>query len=180
MILLPKHFRVHEGCYPHFITNVVPHWIPIFSGEDYFRILVDTLTFCAANKGLLIHGYVLMPNHYHLLCSQEDAKLSEVIRDMKGYTSRLIAPKLREDGRLDWLRALTRRLADGERISVWQEEFHPEQVYSQPFFEQKLNYIHDNPVRAGFVEKVEDWKYSSAGFYYSDKPSPIPMTPIQW
>jgi putative transposase len=58
--------------------------------------------------------------------------------------------------------------------------FHPEEVRTQTFFEQKLNYIHQNPIRAGFVEEAVHWKYSSAGFYYADKQSPVPVTPVQW
>jgi len=180
VIPLPKRFRVHEGCYPHFITSVVTYWIPVFCREDYFAILADSLTFCVEQKGLLIHGYTLMPNHHHLLCSQEEGLLPEAIRDMKGYTSRQIAQKLRQDGRETWLRAMTRKAEGAEQINVWQEEFHPEQVYSQDFFEQKLAYIHENPVRAGFVNNPADWKYSSAGFYYNDGPSPVPVTAILW
>ena len=45
---------------------------------------------------------------------------------------------------------------------VWQDEFHPEAITSEKWFRQKMEYMHNNPVRKGFVEKPEDWKYSSA------------------
>jgi putative transposase len=173
-------FRVHDGTLAHFITSAVTYWIPIFSREDYFAILADSLTYCAEEKGLLIHGYVLMPNHFHLLATQEEGLLSDVMRDMKGYTSRKIAKKLREDGRDIWLRAFTRKDDSGSHVQIWQEDFHPEEARTQRFFDQKLNYIHQNPIRAGFVEEAIHWKYSSAGFYYADMPSRVPVTPVPW
>ena len=60
------------------------------------------------------------------------------------------------------------------------DEFHPEQVHSEPFFQQKCAYIHDNPVRAGYVENPCDWKYSSAGLYYEDREPVVPVETIAW
>ncbi len=177
---MPQRFKVYDGAYPHFITITVTDWLPIFNRDDYFRIIADSLTYCSQSKGLIVHGYVLMPNHFHLTASQDEGRISDVIRDMKGYTSRLLAPKLQADGRILWLDAF--READPRRaiIKVWQDEFHPEQVHTQPFFRQKLEYMHNNPVRAGFVEDPCAWKYSSAGYYYLQQTSPIPVQPIEW
>ena len=63
---------------------------------------------------------------------------------------------------------------------VWDEAFHPVQIESKAFFEQKLDYLHDKPVRAGHVTDPCEWKYSSAGFYHRDVPSVVPITPMEW
>jgi len=90
---------VYEGAYPYFITSTVTYWIPVFCRDDYFRILSDGLTYCAVNKGLCIHGGVIMPNRFHLICSQEEGKLSAVMAILKQHASKAVAKKLSEDGR---------------------------------------------------------------------------------
>jgi putative transposase len=173
-------FRIHEQNHAYFITNVIVHWIPVFCREDYFRILVDSLTYCSEHKGLDLHGYVIMPNHFHMIGSQEDGRLSDALRDMKKHTSKQIAALIQADGRTSWLAAMRHASDEPGGVRVWDETFHPEQVYSREFFEQKLDYIHNNPVRAGFVADPSAWKYSSAGFYYHDTASLVPLKPIPW
>ena len=72
--------------------------------------------------------------------------------------------------------------AGGERsaFAMWQEGFHPEQIYSESFFKQKLDYMHANPVRAGFVNNPCEWRYSSAALYLREGESLVPVTPIEW
>ncbi len=175
---MPNRFKVHDGLYPHFVTSTVLHWIPVFCRADYFMILADSLVYCAEHKGLMIHAYVLMPNHFHMICSQPEGLISDVMRDLKRHTSTTLLRKLDADGRHLWLRAFARN--DASHPKVWQDAFHPEQVHSHPFFEQKANYIHANPVRAGYVEEAEHWKHSSAGVYQGDGRSVIPITFIEW
>lgn len=177
---MPLRFKVHDGAYPHFITSAVVYWIPVFVRDDYFRVLADSLTHCVEHKGLAVHGYVIMPHHFHAMCSHGEGKLVEVIRDLKGFTSRRIAPMLEADGKTAWLHAMKGAGGGRADIKIWQEHFHPEQVYTKEFCEQKLRYMHENPVRAGFVTDPCAWKYSSAGLYYRDEPSIVPITAIEW
>ncbi|MEN6372891.1 MAG: transposase [Armatimonadota bacterium] len=177
---LTNRFRVQEKNFPYFITSAVTYWLPVFSKEDYFRLLADGLQYCVEHKGLLVHAYVIMPNHFHIISSHQDGKLPSVITDLKGYTSRQIAAKLEEDGRTVWLRALKAAGKQEIKIKFWQDGYHPEQVYSEEFFMQKVNYIHNNPVRAGFVSDPWMWKYSSAGFYYKEEEPVIPISPLMW
>jgi len=177
---LPQHLRVHEGAYPHFVTCTITYWIPVFCREDYFQVLVDSLNFCCEHKGLAVHGSVLMPNYFHMLCSQQDGDISGVMRDIKRHTSIKIADKLGRDGRTTWLAAMRNAGKTTGSVRVWTEAFHPEQVMTKPFFEQKLRYMHENPVRAGYVLDPCEWRYSSAGFYYRDAKCPVQITPIEW
>jgi REP element-mobilizing transposase RayT len=177
---MPQRFRVYEGRYPHHITSAVTHWLPIFSRDDYFRILADSLCYCADKKGLLVHAYVLMPTHFHIIASQVDGLLAEVIRDLKGYTSRQLGPKLEEDGRVLWAQAMRGSDQRWPALKVWQDGYYPEELHSEAWLKQKLDYVHDNPRRAGYVDDPCQWRYSSAGFYYRDGPSVVPVTPVDW
>jgi REP element-mobilizing transposase RayT len=118
---------------------------------------------------LLLHAYVVMPNHFHIIASTEPATaLSKVMRDMKRYTSQLITDCLIEDNAIYLLNLLRKESQAGKgntEYKVWQDGYHPEAIYSQKFFRQKLDYLHDNPVRKGFVRRPEDWQFSSANDY---------------
>ena len=177
---MPQHFRVYDPAHAHFITSTITHWIPVFSRQDYFAVLVDSVTYCVENKGLVVYGFVIMPHHFHMVSSQRDGMLSETIRDLKKHTSKQIARKLEEDARKLWLTAFRRAAGAEGGFRVWEESFHPEQVHSRAFFEQKLTYMHNNPVRAGYVDDPCAWKYSSAGFYYRDEPSCVPILVPEW
>lgn len=118
-----------------------------------------------------------MPNHAHYIVSAEPPKrLSNIMRDFNRYTSQKITYLLEETQRTDIL-ALLRIAAfqegRGNQYKVWQDGFHPIAIDMSNFFEEKLNYLHDNPVRKGFVERPEDWRYSSARNYLLDDHSII-------
>ncbi len=177
---MPQRYKVYDGSYPHFITSATIHWIPVFRRDDYFRALVDNLNHCIEQKGLLVHGFVLMPDHFHLICTQVDGNLSQLVGNFKGFTAHQIAPMIRKDGRRSWIRAMENAGQAKTSIALWQDGCHPEQIHTRPFFEQKLRYMHDNPVRAGFVLDPCHWKYSSAGFYYQQTPSMVPIALLDW
>jgi putative transposase len=181
VFFVPMRYVIREGAHPHFVTSSVVYWIPVFSIDHYTEVLINSLSFCVREKGLLIHAYVVMPSHFHVICSQTDGHISKVLRSLKTFTSKRIAEILEKDARTEWLNAM--KSAGAKRraeIKVWQDEFHPEEIRSEQFFNQKLNYIHNNPVRAGHIEDPDEWKYSSAGFYYRNRESLVPIEPIMW
>ena len=118
-----------------------------------------------------------MLNHIHLISSsRENILLSDVMRDFKRHTSTTIAKMLENDD--DRFLLYIFRKAEGKKGSnykVWQDEYHPEAIYSEKWFHQKLNYLHENPVRKGFVLNPEDWKFSSARNWYLDDDSIITL-----
>ncbi len=171
-------FGVHDGSYPHFITCSVVYMIPVFTREEHFRVLADSLNYCTEHKGLVVRGYVLMPNHFHMISDQSEGRIAEVMRDLKRHTSSTLLNLLQQEQRVTWLRAF-KNAGEGQP-KLWEGGFHPEQVHSQPFYQQKLDYMHANPVRAGFVEDCCHWKYSSAGLYYRGTPSLVKVTPLEF
>jgi putative transposase len=167
---MSHHYRHYpDGQYVYFITSTVVHWIPIFLSYRYFTILTDAFIHCRRTKGLLVHAYVLMPNHFHAIVSSEPkAALPGIIRDFKRHTAWEVVRRLEEDSSWYILQQLKQAAVDtgrGSDVQIWQEGYHSEAIFSQKFFRQKLDYLHDNPVRKGYVAAAEHWLYSSAGQY---------------
>jgi REP element-mobilizing transposase RayT len=155
----------------HFVTLQIVKWIDLFTRKIYRDIVIDSLQFCQQNKGLEIFSFVVMSNHLHLLVRSEKEELSETIRALKSYTAKklLEAIDMEAESRREWMLNLfeysARRNKRSGIYQLWTHENHAELVYGNPFIHSKINYIHENPVRAGIVEKAEDYLYSSARNY---------------
>ncbi|HVP09644.1 MAG TPA: transposase [Phycisphaerae bacterium] len=152
---------------PYFCTITVLDWTPVFIESRYIDPLLELLSFCRLKKGLRLFAFVVMPNHLHLIAAADD--LHAMMRDFKRFTSRTIHERLLADGRhtvLAWLeQAAQRARRQREEFSFWEDGFHPQAICTAAVLQQKLRYLHDNPVRKGLVSAPEDWKYSSAAWY---------------
>lgn len=162
----------------YFVTFTIVDWVDVFTRKVYKDIITDNLNFCIANKGLEVYAWCLMSNHLHaILRATEGHKLSAIIRDYKKYTSKKIAETIstENESRREWL--LHRFEFAGKydsRIThykFWQEGNHAIALnpHHPALWGQKINYIHDNPVRAGIVKNAEDYVYSSACDYSGKK-----------
>lgn len=160
-------WKIQRGVKVYFTTSTIVEWLPIFIEEEYFKILTESLDYCRENKGLKIHGYVIMLNHLHVL-SSSDGNVSDIMRDFKSYTSHEIIKLLKSKNTLIPLQVFKQAAKvdkKSQSYKVWQTGFHPIGIESEKFYKQKLNYIHQNPVKKRYVAKPEHWIYSSAGFY---------------
>jgi len=152
----------------HYVTFQIVNWVDLFTRKVYRDIVIESLKFCQVNKGLEIYAFVIMSNHIHILLRSSTGKLSDTIREFKSFTAKqiLLAIEMESESRRDWMLNLfefaAKRHKRNEKYQVWTHENHAELIYSDNFIFQKLNYIHENPVRAGIVEKAEDYLYSSA------------------
>ncbi len=159
-------WKVYPDIKLYFITSTIVEWVPIFIDRELFSIITDSLKFCVKNKSLSIHAYVIMPNHIHFLASSNN--LSDVMRDFKSYTSKEITDVLKQK-RMSVPKEVFKKTAKKDEKSednkVWKSGFHPKGIESESFYKQKLDYIHDNPVKKGFVAKPQHWFYSSARNY---------------
>ena len=159
-----------------FLTLSVVGWIDIFARKKYRDLAIDCLRFCQKEKGLHVHGYVIMTNHIHLVVRADGRQpLSEVIGDFKSYMATTIMKDLEKnnkESRREWLLYLFGYFAKGNKKKtahqLWTTENHPIALFSQKVIQQKLNYIHQNPVRAGWVEWPQHYIYSSASNYLDD------------
>ena len=159
----------------HYVTFQIVEWVDIFTRKVYRDIIIDSLRYCQQNKELEIYAFVVMSNHVHLLLRSGIGKLSDTIREFKSYTAKqiLLTIEQESESRCDWMLNLfefaAKKHKRNEKYQVWTHENHPELIYSDKFLFQKMNYIHENPVRAGIVENPEDYLYSSAR-YLADNP----------
>ncbi len=168
-------FRNKEGIY--FTSDTIVFWIDLFTRNELKEIIVSSLKHCQRDKGLLIHGWCLMPSHLHMLISSDKNDLSAIMRDFKKYTAKSMVEWIKNsntESRKEWL--IDKFLFAGKglkRISeykVWQDSSHPiECSRLGNMIPQKLNYIHQNPVLSGIVAEAPHYLYSSAIDYHGNK-----------
>ena len=168
-------YQIIEQDKPYFVTLQVVYWIDIFTRQKYRDIIIENLAYCQKNKGLDIFAWAIMSNHIHMIIRSEKIGLSNFLRDFKSFTSKAILTEIEEstDSRKDWMLKLFKNAAykhkRNSEYQFWTHENHAELLFSNNFIEQKLDYIHNNPVRAGLVNNPEDYKYSSAIDYADGK-----------
>ena len=141
-------------------------WVDVFTRNEYKNIIVDNLAFCQKNKGLELFAWCLMTNHLHLVArAAEGYLLPNILRDFKKFTSKAVLKAIAEndrESRKEWL--MTQFYTkDGNRF--WRADNKPIELWSNAVIDQKLNYIHQNPVEEGLVINAEDYVYSSATDY---------------
>ena len=168
---MPTGYQIKEQDKLHFVTLQVVEWVDVFSRQKYRDIIIENLTYCQKNKGLELFGWVIMSNHIHLLIKSKTMELSNILRDFKSYTSKKIIEEIDtcNESRKEWMLKIFKDAAfkhkRNSEYQFWTHENHAEYIYSNKFIEQKLDYIHNNPVRAGIVENPEEYRYSSARDY---------------
>lgn len=167
--------KISEG-YAYFVTLTVVDWVDVFTRRIYKDEIVESLKYCQREKGLRINGWVIMTNHLHLIAyASEGFHLSDILRDLKKYTSKKMIDLIQteSESRREWM--LNRFEYAGrndkkiKNFRFWQEGNEAKEIYTDQFYLQKLNYIHENPVTAGWVSEPQHYLYSSATDYYGGK-----------
>jgi REP element-mobilizing transposase RayT len=140
-------------------------WLPVFARPDVVGIIYDSWRFLQQHGRITLLGYVIMENHLHAVVTSPN--LSKEVGDFKSFTARRIIDLLceRRDSVIDLLKLFKARHKTGQQFQLWQEGSHPQQVSSEEMMLQKLEYIHYNPVKRGYVDAPTDWRYSSARNY---------------
>ena len=159
-------YRIHTLDAPHFLTCTVVGWLPLFARPAAPAVVLDALRFLQAEERLTLYAYVLMVNHLHLIAEADD--LAREVAAFKSYTARRIIDCLTATGARPTLRQLARhkrRHKSDRTYQVWQEGSHPQQIQGRAMLQQKLDYVHMNPVRRGYVDDPTHWRYSSARSY---------------
>jgi REP element-mobilizing transposase RayT len=178
---MPTGYQIQDQTTAYFLTLQVIDWVDVFTRKDYRDIVLESLTYCREQKELDVYAYVIMSNHVHLLVRARQENLSDVLRDFKKFTASQILKQIAEgdaESRRDWM---LKRFEFAAQCHVrnsthqfWTHENHAIEITSTKFLFQKMNYIHENPVRAGWVEEPQDYLYSSARDY-SGKRGLIPI-----
>jgi REP element-mobilizing transposase RayT len=156
-------YRVHEPHCAHFITTTVVEWLPVFTTSARCDILVQSFEYCRKNKGLKIYAWVILDNHIHAIVAAPE--LTRVITDFKRHTAQRILDQLEKE-KCEWLLNQFRHFRLPHKVEsihqFWQEGFHPQAIANDQMMDQKLDYVHGNPVQRGLMAGAEHWRYSSA------------------
>jgi len=157
----------------YFATCAVVNWLPLFSKPDLAKVVLDSMEFLRTERRLVLHAYVLLENHLHLIGSSSE--FSKEMKNLKSFTARGIVDCLEKSGSkfyLEQLSFLKRPDKKDQTYQVWQEGFHPQAILNESMLRQKIEYIHYNPVRRGYVDYAEQWRYSSARQYAGEQGLP--------
>jgi putative transposase len=152
--------------YPYFLTCTIVGWLPVFTRTEAVQILFHCWNFLRKNRSFQLYGYVVMENHLHLIASAPD--LANAVKSFKMFTAKTIIELLERRAAevlLRQLRALKLRHKTQSEYQVWQEGSHPQQIANDEMMRQKLEYMHNNPVKRGYVDDPIHWRYSSARNY---------------
>lgn len=158
--------------YPYFITTPIAHFIPLFRKPELRHLLIENLDFYRSKYVCQIHAYVIMPDHIHLIVNMQNCvgTISDFMRDFKRSTAKQIWRHLakKED---QCLMGLFQNMAgyyhphENRQTQIWRDRFDDVMIRNKAMFDQKINYIHLNPVKANLVKDPADYPYSSARNY---------------
>ncbi|MCH9698604.1 MAG: transposase [Gammaproteobacteria bacterium] len=159
-------YRITVPQAPHFFTATINQWIPIFTRPATVNIIYGSWHYLQQTTTFQLYGYVILENHIHFIAQSD--QLSKHIQSFKSWTARSILDRLCEhnaDFLLKQFAFYKKSHKTQSQYQFWQEGSHPRMIQDEVILRQKLEYIHQNPVKRGYVEQPEHWRYSSARNY---------------
>jgi REP element-mobilizing transposase RayT len=159
-------YQILNEQFPYFHTATVVGWQPVFTRQESVKIILDSFVWLQNNTDFQLNAYVILENHLHFIATA--TQHSHRIQQFKSYTARQILDLLQERKATTLLQQFAyykRKDKDQSQYQFWQEGTHPEEMSNQSIFMQRLEYIHYNPVKRGYVDLPEHWRYSSARNY---------------
>jgi REP element-mobilizing transposase RayT len=169
----------------YYITYSIIDWLPVFVSEAACRIVTDSLSYCHAQKGLRINAYVIMPTHLHAIVfdkTYDSRHLESTLTDFRKFTGRSLSDYCVKHTPRCFTQALREAAGTDRERRFWQSSRHPEAVETERFWQQKFDYLHENPCRKGLVLRAAEWRFSSATYYVTDGAHPVdvPISAIDW
>jgi REP element-mobilizing transposase RayT len=171
---MTKNFKSTEPSIPYFVTFTIVEWLNVFTKPEYLKIIWESLQYCRKEKGMKLYSFVFMTNHLHLIISADDKniKLWEIIRDFKKFTAQKIIQVMQKEENRRWILEVMKTAGTKNNANTqyqfWIQDDGAEEIQSEKFFLQKLNYIHSNPVRSEIVADACSYAWSSAQLYEKD------------
>lgn len=174
---MSEKYKIRDQEALYFITFAVIQWVDVFTRSEYKEIIVGSLKYCQKEKGLKIYSWCLMTNHIHMIVgSSGKNRIENIIRDFKKYSSVQVCEAIemnKRESRKNWMLGIFREEAMAsskhQKYCFWQNSYHPIELNNKRIMDQKIDYIHDNPVVEEIVEQPEDYLYSSARDYRGKK-----------
>jgi len=174
---MSRNYKFHnpEGLY--FVSFAVVNWLDVFTRNEYKDLLLESLTFCQENKGMEIVSWCVMTNHVHLIFrSVKGQKPELLLGDFKRFTSKKIVKAIQDNPResrklflLEQFKESASKSSNVSNYQFWRHDNKPIELWSNKVINEKINYIHNNPVKEGLVFRPEDYVYSSAIDYSGEQ-----------
>lgn len=169
----------------YFVTCTVANWIDLFTHAEYRNIILDSWRYGKKYKGLDLHAWLVMSNHFQIVFKSREGKPKELIEDIKAWA----APRLHQsilsnqyESRRGWmlqeLQLATRIHEHTQSMQLWKSHTYHFELQNAKMVRQKLDYIHQAPVKAGIVLQPELYRYSSARDYITGMPGLIEIDKI--
>ena len=168
----------------YFITTTTVHRAQLLNPDTNKQIIIDSLSFMRLKKWISLYAFVVMPNHIHLIVRFLGSyNLSDVMREFKKHTSKQIIHHAQAGNNqklLSYLEKAAETIKD-QHYKFWEDGYDARDVFTMPFLQQKMDYLHNNPCQPHWrlVDQPEDYVWSSACFYILDKPSVIPIDDVR-
>jgi len=159
-------YKIYQQQAPHFLTCTINNWVPVFTRQATVQVIIDALAYRQKYRDFSVIAYVILENHLHLIARSDN--LTNEITSFKSWTARQLLLVLKEQGATQVLSQLAfyKKAHKTDRTyQVWEEGSHPQLIQDEVMMRQKIEYIHYNPVKRGYVELAKHWRYSSAGSY---------------
>ncbi len=159
-------YKIYEPTHPHFVTCTILHWLPIFTRKESVQIVIDCLKYLQEHHNLKLYAYVILENHLHMVVQSND--LVKTMKSFKQYTAKELLILLKKENAktiLEQLKFYKKAHHKATNYQVWEEGYQPKLIQNDSMMINKINYIHQNPVKRGYVDKAEHWRYSSARDY---------------
>ena len=175
-----KHF--YDQNHFHYLTDSTYRRVRIFDSDRFKRKFIQTLNDLRAELGFKVFGYVLMPEHCHLLIwPGAAANPSQIMQKLSERTANFIIRNLRQNLAFPWCQRMLKRFESPPTVHhhahyrVWNRRGYDMNIWSEKKRKQKIDYMHNNPVKRGLVAHPGDWPWSSWRFYYLEDSSILAM-----
>ncbi len=172
-----RNYKFHNPKAPCFVSFAVVEWLDVFTRNEYKDLLLESLSFCQREKGMEIYAWCIMSNHVYLVFrSIGEEPPEKILGSFKRFTSIAVVKAIKNnpiESRKEALLSAFKR--NGEITSnvmhyqFWRHDNKPVELWSNHVIFQKIRYIHENPVKQGYVFRPEGYVYSSAVDYSGEK-----------
>ena len=156
---MSRKYKFNDNDKLYFISFAVIYWIDLFVRKEYKDIVIKSWKYCQQLKDLEIYGWCIMPSHVHMIIGSKGRALDKIVGEMKSFTSKSLREAITNhpgESRKEWVLQMMenagRNNGNNRDWQLWQQNNKPLEILNEEMFYQKLEYIHRNPVEAGFVE----------------------------
>ena len=186
IVLMSRNYKFRDQRQLYFVSFATVNWIDVFIRYEYKDIVVDSLKYCMDEKGLELYAWCIMSSHVHLIIGTNGMKMEDILRDLKRHTSKTLLKAIQQnhrESRREWILWMFGRAGkknpNNEKYQFWQQHNHPIELSTASIMHQKLDYLHNNPVEAGYVREPWEYLYSSAIDYCTDRKGLIKINFIE-